>query len=671
ELVPPVEDTRERESAACTALRADLRRLEAEHSGLEQRRNALNPRNPDTREELDSILRLMSEKERQIADAKKNLENSACNQSGRPARGYSHPWKFLPEPVFQLADRFSHFGVYDLVDSRTQFYTVTPAAGALQKLVDGQSGAWINDPQSIEDAKRIKIRGYSFRFDWARLPWPGVGDPGWGFEALQSLFAGVTALLIGKLWPSFLDLLSTADRDDVPSIPPVPQEDKTPPSLYNPDTRLRIVKRGSQWIAMHWDKRDDDLMAFNLGTWVQLKSRIGPELNLDGAGGQIEVKLNEHRWVEQPPAARTAYFNWAPAGPAGETRAMVGFVTGRPQIGLSNIWRVRMAAFAPGGGGQTVNLLDVITIPDANAPPNFTPKFDGWFHEHVFTPNAAQLANLRQYCSSAGALTYGTSIWLEDVVGHVSVPEEVLWLRTPQPMDLVVDRDIIVPESLALVDTGIEIGAGDDYALEARGMIRPHALMSENNPRGLPTVSHEPKFPLNYGDDAFPFSLIAQFGRRSGAQIVAHPWFYVGTGRPRERFACTDPHRLYLRTNDDTPGGGSGQFTCRVKVWRPRATAAVVISRLVANPVGRDVEPGAGEHVILQNTGSATENVGGWFLTDAAGHRMVISADYTIPPGGTLTVFTGLGTNSPSRFYCQRRAAVLNNTGDTIVLHSA
>ena len=52
----------------------------------------------------------------------------------------------MPEPVFRRADRFSHFGVYAEVDSRTQYYVVEPVlAKDAQALAAGGPGPWFDE----------------------------------------------------------------------------------------------------------------------------------------------------------------------------------------------------------------------------------------------------------------------------------------------------------------------------------------------------------------------------------------------------------------------------------------------------------------------------------------------------------------------------------------------
>jgi Lamin Tail Domain len=222
---------------------------------------------------------------------------------------------------------------------------------------------------------------------------------------------------------------------------------------------------------------------------------------------------------------------------------------------------------------------------------------------------------------------------------------------------------VLVPESAADVDTGIDLSAGDEYAIDASGTIWAGVVGTfENGPEGWTNVDHDPKFPLHEGPDAHPFALIGRFD--------GEPYFYAGRTLKRGLYMGTGARRLRLRTNDDTPGNGSGAFTCRVRVWRRRGASMVAIADVVPNPAGSDVQTETGEHVVLVNNGNAPASVDGWYLTDLAGHRLIISHPEPLPAAGTLCVYTGAGTNTSDRVYCGRRAAVLNNRGDTIVLHS-
>jgi hypothetical protein len=135
-------------------------------------------------------------------------------------------------------------------------------------------------------------------------------------------------------------------------------------------------------------------------------------------------------------------------------------------------------------------------------------------------------------------------------------------LRPPRQQVLIVDKWITVRERDREVDTGINIQPGDDYAFRATGQIWAGVWgTGTNGPRGWNNVDHDPKFPLHKGPDAHPFCLIGKLGRNG-------EYFYIGDERARAKYAGRATQRLFLRTNDDAPGNGSGAFNCRVVVWR-------------------------------------------------------------------------------------------------------
>ncbi|WP_238705650.1 glycerophosphodiester phosphodiesterase family protein [Serinicoccus chungangensis] len=94
----------------------------------------------------------------------------------------------------------------------------------------------------------------------------------------------------------------------------------------------------------------------------------------------------------------------------------------------------------------------------------------------------------------------------------------------------------------------------------------------------------------------------------------------------------------------------------------------IVVSDVEENPAGSDLQPENGEYVELVNTTQRTIDVSGYLLQDAVVNRLVVGEGYAIPPGGSLRVYTGPGTNTADRYYNDLGRNVLNNTGDSVAV---
>jgi hypothetical protein len=129
-------------------------------------------------------------------------------------------------------------------------------------------------------------------------------------------------------------------------------------------------------------------------------------------------------------------------------------------------------------------------------------------------------------------------------------------------LNLLYDKWITIKESDVDVYTGIILKNGDEYEfVEAKGSIWAGVWFTgSNGPKGWDDVDYDTKFPLHGGLDsknAHPFCLLGKLNN----------YFFIGERRPRERYLYFRDCALYLRINDDSPGNGSGQFRCHVKVW--------------------------------------------------------------------------------------------------------
>ncbi len=107
--------------------------------------------------------------------------------------------------------------------------------------------------------------------------------------------------------------------------------------------------------------------------------------------------------MEEPPQVPRATFTLGTGGPVTLTLS-----------GAAGVHRVRMAALDP----DPVPLLD---IPWADGVQRANDTMFTW------TPTTAQRAQLNRYCTPAGAHQFATSVWAEDILGHVCTPEQVDW----------------------------------------------------------------------------------------------------------------------------------------------------------------------------------------------------------------------------------------------------
>lgn len=363
-----------------------------------------------------------------------------------PAEPFPHAWNFITQDEdvytgnFGLANRFSHFGVYEEVDSRSQFYLVTLLTGDSDQISGVTAGApWVD-----------RNRGLCI---WdASSPFPNRS-----------------------------------------------------PSQFNERTYFKLVRREPfGWIAMLWDKRDDELSALkhtplSFGK-VTLSSREGlikspADFSTDNAV-EIEVSLSKRfkRWT--PPVVQMAKVIIEPApkkvtilfysrtahrfdeyesrlappidretaqglfdgpspepslDPLSEYREFDDYLasryasTGDPAFPDPNqpevsqfqpdvaIWRVTIAGFGP--GGDVVQIFSETICDNTGAGFIFHRRAKYLYGYEWSATDSGEDQSLfdefQEYCSESGSMAHGTSVWFEDITGHKSTAEKTVFREIP------------------------------------------------------------------------------------------------------------------------------------------------------------------------------------------------------------------------------------------------
>jgi hypothetical protein len=318
----------------------------------------------------------------------------------KPATGYMHEWQFLAEEVFQRADQFSHFGVYEPVNSRSQYYVV--------ELDEKELSAAPPDSRWEDRAHQLQIK--RAKFDWAVL---SGGGPN-ALNQIATTFPSGPTALEALVWT-------------------LPTQTQGFQSFYSPNRiLLRLENRAPiGWIATHWDKRDDDLDVFD-GIPVSVTLTHRNPGHKPHRPSHLNVKFTSHVIVLNVPqvlqAVLTLVFQ-AGALVKGVVsfqsivaqKALAGGGTLTPDVlnkVWENVWMVKVGALLAAGGA--------LKLFEHNAATAFAFRAgsDGWFDADWVPADAAEGADMQLYCTPQGRDSFGTSLWFLDAVGHASTAQQ-------------------------------------------------------------------------------------------------------------------------------------------------------------------------------------------------------------------------------------------------------
>ncbi|MGB9965945.1 lamin tail domain-containing protein [Halobacterium hubeiense] len=121
------------------------------------------------------------------------------------------------------------------------------------------------------------------------------------------------------------------------------------------------------------------------------------------------------------------------------------------------------------------------------------------------------------------------------------------------------------------------------------------------------------------------------------------------------------------------PDGGTTTEPTTEPTTSPEATSeasALSVAAVHADAAGNDNEHLNDEYVVFENTGDDPLALGGWTVSDEAGHTYAFPSGFTLGPGEEVTLHTGSGTDSVTDLYWGAGSAVWNNAGDTIVVET-
>lgn len=331
------------------------------------------------------------------------------------------PWQELPVDVFDhVHAHYSHFGCYEsVVDWRSQYYRIKVTEGSELLSSEGEAAAW------VERDDRLVIHKPSIDWTLLNAMLRGEAPPEVAPDVLLRLQVALARFGTGQLNVVEIGGL----LGELQGTPLVRTDHRR--GLFHPRFRFKVMHRGPLgWILVHWDKRDDDLLPFadfapEAGTPVDV-ALTAAEPQLGATSAEVTATIVAYRRVLDPPVVHEARV--IPVLERGRLRRVrVELRVDLQGMDLDeNLWRIKLGAIVRGddgalGAGET--LIDELRV---GASINDTPRA-GWIGVEWEADRfpATTRVRLLETCTEAGRRRYGTSLWCENVVGHVATPDDV------------------------------------------------------------------------------------------------------------------------------------------------------------------------------------------------------------------------------------------------------
>ncbi len=353
-----------------------------------------------------------------------------------PSAPYPHGWNFITNDDqsymgnFDRAHCFSHFGVYQEVDSRSQFYVVTLLSGEIGQVSGvGEHVPWLDLNDDL--------------CAWT-LGWPF-------FHCPPSQFNERTYLKLVRREPFGLIAMHWDKRDDeLPELSHTPLSFgkvtlssraglvQVPPNFSASDSidiEISLSKRFKRWtppvVQMTKVVVDSEQQKFTILFYSRIANgsggyeydpRLAPPVDTDVARSLCEGNFPEYSEFTDYLATR-----FAPArDPVFPDPSRNDVTEIQPDIA---IWRVTIAGFGP--GGDVVQVFRESIFDNSGAGFIFHRK-SKYLYAYEWSATDSRddqnrFSDLREYCSEIGSIAHGTSVWFEDITGHMNTAEKIVF----------------------------------------------------------------------------------------------------------------------------------------------------------------------------------------------------------------------------------------------------